>query len=100
MSDNNYKPGDLRVWWIPQIPGKSFDVPVESVKQGVFLLETLAMYDIFQLENRIKPDFCNAGGLSVWCEDSDGDGTPGWNDWIDEETGEDDPFEWVKRQAA
>ena len=100
MSDQEHKPGDLRVWWIPQIPGKSFEVSVGSIAQGAFLLKTLALYDIFQLENKIKPDFCNVGGLSVWCEDADGDGTPGWCDWIDEETGEDDPFEWVKRQAA
>lgn len=58
-------------------------------------MNTLAAYDIFQFENRVKPDFCNAGGLRRWCDDSDGEGAPGWEDWYDEETGEDDPEAWL-----
>lgn len=79
----------LQVWWIPQVPGKSFNIPVDTLKEAHLLLETLAEYDNFQLENNIKPDYSNAGGLQVWDEDSDVDGTPGWIDWSDEETGED-----------
>ena len=43
----------------------------------------------------IKPDYCNSGGLRRWCED-DGEGTPGWEVWYDEETGEDDPCDFVE----
>ena len=71
------KEGDLRVWWIPQVPGKQFTVPVESPAEGKKLLHVLAFYDIFQFENRIKPDYCNAGGLCVF---EDGE----WVDWSDE----------------
>lgn len=85
------KPGDLQVWWVPQVPMKSFTVPVGSVFEGVKLLDVLAAYDLFQFENKVKPDYCNAGGLQRWCADSDGEGNPGWEDWYDEETGEDDP---------
>jgi hypothetical protein len=46
------------------------------------LLSTLAQYDLFQLENNIKPDFCNAGGLVV-AEDC-GEGLE-WCDWYDDE---------------
>jgi hypothetical protein len=53
----------FRVWWIPQIPMKPFTVDVESVKQGQFLCDVLAKYDLFQLENNIKPDYANAGGI-------------------------------------
>ena len=35
-----------------------------------------------------------AGGLNQWDEDN-GDGVPGWVDWYDEETGEDDPREFL-----
>jgi len=89
----------MKVWWIPQIPGKSFDVPVNSLEEASLLLDTLAAYDLFQYENRIKPDYSNAGGLVVWDENSDGDGTPGWVDYYDDETGDD--FEtWREEHIA
>lgn len=75
----------LKVWWIPQAPGKSFEVPVASVDEAKKILTVLADYDAFQYENRIKGDYCNAGGLSVYDEDADGDGNPGWLDWCDDE---------------
>lgn len=75
----------LRVWWIPQVPMKPFRVTVPDVKTARLMLDALAQYDLFQLENNIKPDFCNAGGLE--CFDQDGDGE--WAEWYDEETGVD-----------
>lgn len=88
----NRKVGDLQVWWIPQVPGKPFEVEVDSVEMGAKIMDVLADYDDFQFKNRIKPDYANAGGLRRWCEDN-GDGVPGWEDWYDEETGMDDPRE-------
>jgi hypothetical protein len=76
------KDGDLKVWWIPQVPMKSFEVPVPDLKTADILLDALANYDLFQFENRIKPDYCNAGGLVVF---QDGD----WEDWYCPETGND-----------
>jgi hypothetical protein len=72
------KAGDLQIWWIPQVPGKPFTVPVASVAEAKKLLDVLAEYDIFQFRNRIKTDYCNAGGLSVY------DGGE-WTDWCDED---------------
>jgi hypothetical protein len=57
--------GDLKVWWIPQVPGKPFEVSVPDIWAGATLCEVLADYDLFQYENKIKPDYCNAGGI-VW----------------------------------
>ena len=94
MSNNKFQ-----VWWVPQVPGKPFTVDVGSVEEGAKIMEVLADYDFFQYKNRIKPDYCNAGGLNQWEEDADGDGVPGWVSWCDEETGEDDPVEWLKQQA-
>ena len=68
----------LKVWWIPQVPGKAFEVPVASVDEAKKILTVLADYDNFQYDNNIKPDFCNAGGLVVF---EDGD----WVDWEDED---------------
>jgi len=76
--DKKAKNGSLRIWWIPQIPGKSFFVPVENISEAKKILCVLADYDIWQLENNIKPDFSNAGGLSVF---NDGE----WLDWEDED---------------
>lgn len=85
----------LRVWWIPQVPMKAFHVPVASPEEAALLLDVLAKYDKFQFDNHIKPDYCNAGGLQVWDLDSDGEGTPGWVDWYDDEGRDID--EWKKR---
>jgi len=54
----------LRVWWIPQVPMAAFTYPVDSIATGKVLLDVLAKYDAFQYENRVKPDYCNAGGMS------------------------------------
>ena len=75
------KAGQLRVWHIPQVPMNfSFNVYVNSIKEARLILDTLAIYDLFQLEYRIKPDYSNASGLEVfedneWCEwhNEDGD---------------------------
>ena len=95
MKKKQYKPGDLQVWWIPQVPGKAFNVDVSSVEEAAKLMSVLADYDLFQFKNKIKPDYCNAGGLNIYESDSDGEGNPGWASWSDEKTGEDDPVAWV-----
>jgi hypothetical protein len=55
-----------------------FYVDVKTVREAKLTLDTLAKYDIFQFENNIKPDYCNAGGLEVFeCGE--------WGEWYDEE---------------
>lgn len=83
MSDP--KDGDLRVWWIPQIPMKAFHVPVKTADEAKLLLRTLADYDLFQYENRIKPDYCNTGGLEVFEAE-------GWMEW------ENDDFDDIRAE--
>jgi len=69
----------LRVWWIPQLPmDNSFYVEVKTIEEAKKTLDVLAKYDLFQLDNNIKPDFSNAGGLEVF---EDGE----WSDWEDED---------------
>lgn len=91
----------LRVWWLPQLGcPATFHVPVETVAEGVKMINTLAEYDRFQLRNRIKPDYCNAGGLQMLDTDDDTDGPCGsWVDWCDEETGEDEPKAFLEYEA-
>jgi hypothetical protein len=78
MSNPQPQPGDLVVWHIPQIPGKAFRIPVASIEEGQKLCNVLADYDAFQFAERIKPDYCNAGGVQRWEDDGD-DGF----DWFD-----------------
>ena len=68
----------MRVWWIPQVPGKPFYVPVNNFIEGRKVLDILAEYDQFLLENMVRPDYSNAGGLEVF---NDGE----WTDWYDDD---------------
>lgn len=90
----------LQVWWVPQVPMSAFTVPVATIGEGVKIMDVLAAYDNFQFVNKVKPDYCNAGGLSQWTDDSDGEGTPGWADWYDDESGEDDPMAFLENQTS
>lgn len=56
----------FRVWWIPQVPMKAFRREVDTLVEARTLINVLAEYDLFQFENNIKPDYCNAGGIEVW----------------------------------
>jgi hypothetical protein len=68
---------NLRVWHIPQVPGKAFYVPVDSPEEGIKIMDILSYYDLFQLEHRIKPDYSNVCGLEMFV---DGE----WTNWENE----------------
>lgn len=81
----------LRVWWFPPFPGPMFTVPINNpygasvadipegmLTQAKLVLATLARYDLFHLENNIKGDYANVGGLEVW---DDGE----WVEWSNED---------------
>ena len=86
MSKQSPKLGALRVWWIPQVPGKPFHVAVASPAEAKKVLDILGKYDLFQFKNNIKGDYCNVGGLEVFEEMDDG---LDWFEWHDEETDDD-----------
>ena len=69
----------LRVWWIPQVPGEGFIQRVATPREGALLLRALALYDAFQHEHNIKPDYCNAGGFEQFNEEEQE-----WEDWESE----------------
>ena len=77
------KHGDLKVWWVPQVPMKAFEVPVQTLREASLVLDVLADYDKFQFENRVKPDYSNAGGLLQFDHD-----IADWCDW-ESDLGED-----------
>lgn len=78
----------IRVWWIPQIgaSNKAFYIPVQSVEEGKKVMDILSAYDAYQLQNKIKPDYCNTGGLEIYNPE-----TESYEDWYLET--EDDYFD-------
>jgi len=72
------KNGQLRVWHIPQVPSSiQFFVYVKTIEEAKLIMDTLAHYDLYQFEHKIKPDYSNASGLEVYKTD-------GWCEWLDE----------------
>lgn len=75
----------MRVWWVPQAPMDAFYQEVSSLAEAKLILDTLAMYDLFQLEHAIRPEFTHAGGLQCrdpYHEGSD-DAEEAWVEWRD-----------------
>lgn len=66
--NNDFK---YRVWHIPQVPGTPFFVYTNDVYEAFRISHALAMYDLFQFANNIKPDYSNASGVETLYEDGD-----------------------------
>lgn len=81
----------LKVWHIPQIPGKPFEVEVDSLETAKLLCDVLARYDIFQFENRIKPDFANMNGIVYLSAEGD---------WCDVDPDDAEDVAWFTEQAS
>jgi hypothetical protein len=86
------KKDDLRIYWIPQIPGKPFHWPVADLAQAGMMLDALAAYDDFQFANRIKGDYANMGGLEVF------DGAE-WFEWESDECDDFDAWRALETQS-
>lgn len=71
----------LRVWHNCQIGAvDNFYIPVDTVDMGWKIINTLSDYDLFQYENNVKPDYCNASGLEYWDEEEQD-----WLEWYDDD---------------
>lgn len=64
----------------PASPDESIPCRCGNARRSVKVLDILADYDMFQFENRVKPDYCNAQGLEEWDEQEDG-----WCEWYSED---------------
>lgn len=67
----------LRVWWISQVGTKPFYIPIDSIKEGKKIMDVLSYFDCFQYNQRIRTDYCNAGGIEMFDEE-----TNEWVDWV------------------
>ena len=93
---NNQK---MRVWWCPQVGvvKEYFYIPVESVEEAKKIMDVLAYYDCYQMNQNIKGDYCNTGGLEVWDEDDQD-----WYDWYYEDADNyfDDVDDYIKAMSS
>jgi hypothetical protein len=94
------KAGDLRVWWIPDVPGTGLRVPVRSLTEARFALALLADYDMFLLRNKMRPDTGAHGwGVEVYdpaSKDTDDEDVPPalrCIGWIEFETADGEGFD-------
>ena len=69
--------GDLRIWYIPQVPMKVFEASVPDLKPGKLVPDIISELALFEFENKVKPDYANMGGI-VRYEDVDGE-----MEWVD-----------------
>ena len=86
----------LRISHVPQVPCKAFEVEVKTLEEAKKIMDVLANYDLFQFENKIKPDYCNMTFLEEYCEEDSE-----WCDWMDDETGIcdlDEYFEFINEE--
>jgi len=70
----------LRVSHFPQIPCTPFIVEVKSIEEAKKIFDVLANYDMFQYQNKIKPDYCNSTVLEYFDTEENE-----WLEWHDEE---------------
>jgi len=75
----------LRVLHYPQIPCTPFFVDVKDEEQALLIRETLANQHLFLFDNNFIPDYSNVISVVMWDENSDGEGTPDWVDYYNEE---------------
>jgi hypothetical protein len=75
----------LRVLHYPQIPCEPFFVDVKDEEQALLIKETLANQHLFLYDRKIIPDYSNVISVVMWDEDSDGEGTPDWVDYYNED---------------
>lgn len=70
--------GDLRVYYIPQVPGTPYRHSVPDLATAVIVKTALEQLSLFEYTNRIKPDYSDASGIERYEEDGDGG-----LDWFD-----------------
>ena len=71
----------LRIWHTPRVPGDCFYMEVDTLVQAADILNMLAGYDVFQVEQHLRPETASVSGLHYH------DGlTNEWYDWHHPET--------------
>lgn len=72
--------GDIRVWYIPQLPMEPYIVPVPSrdLAEAIRIQDAIVGLSIFEFEHNVKPDYSDATGIERY--ETNGDGGFDWYD--------------------
>ena len=86
MKDGQLENGDLRVWYIPQVPSNNpFYVFVSSPEMAGKVISLLISFSDHEHQNHIKLSYTDASGLEVY---EDG----AWSEWYSEDGADIDEF--------
>lgn len=77
----------LRVLHYPQVPCEPFFVDVKDEEQALLISKILANQHLFLYNNHFISDYSNVITVVMWDENSDGEGTPDWVDYYNEDEG-------------
>lgn len=85
MTKEAIKENTMKVWYFPQIgaTNKPYEVVVPDIATAKIVMTALTGLSSFEFENKIKPDYADAIGLSRY--EDDGAGNFEWVDWEVEE---------------
>lgn len=83
----------LRVVHLPNVGvvTNNYVVDVKDLDEAYKVMNVIAYYDLFLLEEGLREDFSNAMFLEEYDEEE-----KDWVSWVDDETGIDDLFEYVE----
>lgn len=69
----------LRVYYII-LGAKTYHQEVSSVEEAKLVIDSIARFVNFQIDNNVFPDHCSTAGLEVWDEEEND-----YVDWYDED---------------
>jgi len=72
----------FKAWYIPQVPMHPFEVERPTAVEAQAALDLITDFSIFEFENKVKPDYSDAGGVEEWDETD--------QEWFDLEPEEED----------
>lgn len=72
----------LKIWYVHQVPCQPYEQFVDSIADAKLVLNSIYNLTLNLGDNRIIPDYSNAGGLNIYA-DADGSGERDWYEWED-----------------
>ncbi|KKM72734.1 hypothetical protein LCGC14_1417600 [marine sediment metagenome] len=74
------KTGELRIWWIRNVPGHPENYPVGDLVEAVEVYDQLILADLFSDDVE-----SNVGGLQVYVGEQEYETDDGWEEWESED---------------
>ena len=72
----------LKIWYVHQVPSQPYEQFVDNISEARLALNSIYNLMLNLSDNRIIPDYSNAGGLNIYA-DADGTGKRDWYEWED-----------------